>query len=155
MARCSQASSDAAVVSSYRSAFSSASWALSFVCSRNVSSEAAAAPPSNRSFAQFPELSLASSKLRNQNVQPHHHQKCMSQSFSGLELGSFQERFVGFRSLVVFAKQTISQSCSALGLVCSRNASSEPTTATSLPSCPWRLSANASNSSAISQNGHL
>ena len=72
----------------------------------------------------------------------------MSQSFSGLELGLFQERLIGFRSIVVFAKQNTRKACSALSLVCSRNASSEPTSASSLPSCPWRLSANAFNSSA-------
>ena len=105
MARCSQASSEAAVVSAYRSAFSSASWALSFVCSRNVSSEAAAAPPSNRTFAKLPELSLACSKIAESECAASPPPEVHVPSFSGLELGSFQERFVGFRSLVVFAKQ--------------------------------------------------
>ena len=43
---------------------------------------------------------------------------------------------------------TFRKACRALSLACSRNASSEPTSASSLPSCPWRLSANAFNSSA-------
>ena len=31
----------------------------------------------------------------------------MSQSSSGLELGLYQERFIGFRSIIVFAKQNV------------------------------------------------
>ena len=81
-------------------------------------------------------------------MQLHHHQKCMTQSFSGLELGLFHERFIGFRSIVVFAKQNISQSllCSQLGLFQERFVGT--IISFSLPSCPWRLSANAFNSSA-------
>ena len=51
----------------------------------------------------------------------------MSQSSSGLELGLYQERFIGFRSIIVFAKQNVvkfavpsawPQTCETLNTLC-------------------------------------
>ena len=65
------------------------------------------------------------------------------------------ERLIGFCSIVVFAKQSTRKARSALSLVCSRNAPSEPTSASSchpvLGACQRMLSI----ARPASQNGHI
>ena len=59
MACCSEASSDAVLCRHLGTTFSNALWALSFACSRNVSSATAAAPSPNQIIcAKLPELEL-------------------------------------------------------------------------------------------------